>query len=354
MRAAVYHGPGDVRIERRPRPRAGPGELLLDVSYAALCGTDSGEYAHGPILIPMGAPHPHSGQAAPLVLGHEFTGRVAEVGEGARGFAVGDRVVCGAGVWCGECSWCKEGRTNLCARYFTLGLHADGGLAEAVAVPAFACFGVPDACSDEAAAMAQPLAVALHVLERTGVSPGQSLAVIGVGGVGGFVIAAAADRGIAPLIALDIDEQRLRAAAELGATHTISTEDDPARAVREASGEEGTHAVVESSGAAAAPQWALDSVRRGGVIVAVGLAGRPVALNLTDLTLREVDLRGTLAHVCARDLPAALDLLARSDLAQRVAGPTLTLDSVVDDGLRALAERRATGKVLVDLSGQPT
>jgi threonine dehydrogenase-like Zn-dependent dehydrogenase len=148
MRAAVYHGPGDVRVEdvRRP-PDPGPGALLVRVLSAAICGTDAGEFQHGPKLIPLRSRHPHSGHVGPLVLGHEFAGQVTAVGPGVQDFAVGDRVVTGAGVSCGRCTWCLQGRTNLCASYFTVGLHVDGGLAEYATTPARICCHVPDACS---------------------------------------------------------------------------------------------------------------------------------------------------------------------------------------------------------------
>src|SRR3954451_24608303 len=156
MRAAMYYGPGDVRIESVPEPSPpGPGELVVEVLRGAICGTDSSEYAHGPHLIPLHEPHANSGHVGPLVLGHDYAGRVTAIGEGVGGFAVGDRVVTGAGVACGECEWCRAGRTNLCARYYTLGLHADGGLAAAARTPADICMAVPEGCSDDAPAMAQ-------------------------------------------------------------------------------------------------------------------------------------------------------------------------------------------------------
>ena len=103
MRAAVYHGPGDVRIESVPEPTApGAGELVVEVLRGAICGTDSSEYAHGPHMIPLHERHPNSGHVGPLVLGHEFVGRVSEVGPGVTEFAVGDRVVTGAGASCGD------------------------------------------------------------------------------------------------------------------------------------------------------------------------------------------------------------------------------------------------------------
>ena len=170
MRAAVYHGAGDVRVESVSAPGdPGPGELLLAPRMGAICGTDASEFAHGPHMIPLHQPHPGSGCVGPLVLGHEFVARVEAVGAGVEGIAVGDRVVSGAGVSCGECAWCRAGRTNLCASYYTLGLSAPGGLADLVTSPASICHAVPAAVADEAAAMAQPLAVAIHALDRGGV-----------------------------------------------------------------------------------------------------------------------------------------------------------------------------------------
>src|SRR5258708_16576561 len=190
MKAAVFRGPGDVRIESVAEPPPpGPGELLIQVSKAALCGTDSAEWAHGPLLA-----------RPPVVLGHEFTGKVLAAGPGATGFAAGARVVSGAGISCGRCQWCTAGRTNLCASYQTLGLHRDGGLAELVLSPAAICHPVPDGLDDVSAAMAQPLAVALHAARRGRVGPGRSCVVIGVGGIGSFVIeigrASCRERGV--------------------------------------------------------------------------------------------------------------------------------------------------------------
>src|SRR3954453_6659592 len=195
MIAAVYHAPGDVRVEDMPEPGDPQGsDLVLEVSRASICGTDASEFAHPPKFFPIASPHPFSGHQGPTIMGHEFTGRVVACGPEA-GLALGDRVVCGAGVSCGRCEWCLRGRTNLCARYYTLGLHTHGGLAPYVATPASLCRTVPGTCSDDAAAMAQPLAVALHALRRSGAVPGQTVAIIGVGGIGSFLAGPAAASG---------------------------------------------------------------------------------------------------------------------------------------------------------------
>jgi threonine dehydrogenase-like Zn-dependent dehydrogenase len=320
-------------------PPPGPGDLLIKVSKAALCGTDSAEWDHGPLLA-----------RPPVILGHEFTGEVVAAGPETSGFPPGTRVVSGAGISCGRCDWCAAGRTNLCARYQTLGLHRDGGLAELVLSPAGICRAVPDGLDDTGAAMAQPLAVALHAARRGRVGPGRSCAVIGAGGIGAFIVAAAASLGASPLIAIDIAKGRLDTAAALGATHTVNAE-DAVQAVRAATGGDGAHVVIEASGAPESPAAALGMVRRGGEVVVVGLQARPFGIDLFDVSTREIDLHGTLAHVCGEDLAEAVSLLARTPLAGTVLGDVIPLADLVEGGLRPLAERKATGKIVVDVAG---
>jgi threonine dehydrogenase-like Zn-dependent dehydrogenase len=349
VRAARYFGPRDVRIEEVPEPLAARGEVVLDVLRNALCGTDSAEWLHGPHLIPVGAPHPGSGRRAPLVMGHEFVGRVAALGDGVESLAIGQRVVCGAGVSCGVCEWCLTGRTNLCARYYTLGLHADGGLAEQVATPASICRLVPDSVSDDAASLAQPLAVALHAVGRAGVSDGAAVAVIGVGGIGAFVVAAAAARNAARIVAVDVDDERLETARLLGATDMVDARAvDVTAAIRERTGGEGAHVVIEASGAPPSPETALESTRRGGRVVLVGLQAAPREIDLFAFTVREVELSTSLAHVCSVDLPAALELLDTGGITPLLVGEPISLDETVDRGLHPLAEGAARRKIVVD------
>ncbi len=342
MRAAVYHGPGDVRIESVPDPREpGDGEVLIEVSKAAICGTDSAEWAHGPLLA-----------QPPVVLGHEFVGHVVAAGSGVSGIGVGDRVVSGAGISCGQCSWCGLGRTNLCERYRTLGLHVDGGLAEYVVSPAAICRRVPAELDDVGAAMAQPFAVALHAARRGRVGPDRSCVVLGVGGIGAFVVAAASALGAAPVIAVDVSAARLKTAAELGASVLVDAgSDDVVARVLAETGGQGAEVVIEATGVASSPGVALRSVRRGGDVVVVGLQAGLVPVDLFSVSVREIDVHGTLAHVCGEDLGEAVSVLAGSRIAPVVLGGVIALDDLVGSGLRPLAERTATGKIVVDVRG---
>jgi (R,R)-butanediol dehydrogenase/meso-butanediol dehydrogenase/diacetyl reductase len=339
VKAAVFHGPHDVRIENVPDPSApAPDEVVLEVIRAAICGTDASEWDHGPILCRPG-----------VVLGHEFVGRVAGVGSDVTSPRVGDRVVSGAGISCGSCAWCLRGRTNLCAEYRTLGLQVDGGLAEYVTSPASICRRVPEACDDDAAAMAQPLAVALHALSRVGQRADDAVAVIGAGGIGSFIVAGASRRAVeGRVVAIDVDTSRLATASALGATETVDANDrDLCELLIELSYGVGFDIVIEASGAAHAAAAAIAGARRGGRVLLVGLHGAPREIDLTRMILREVDIFTTVAHVCDSDVPAALEVLATSDVAAVTAGPRIPLERLVEEGLRPLAERRAAGKILV-------
>lgn len=351
MIAAVYHGRNDVRVETvaDPGPLAAD-EVRLRVVRAALCGTDAGEFAHGPRMIPLHSPHPGSGHQGPMIIGHEFVGYIDALGAEVEGLSVGQRIVPGAGMWCGKCSWCQAGRTNLCERYYTLGLNAHGGMAEFVNVPQRMCLTVPEECSDDAASIAQPLAVALHALRRGNVAQGNSLVIIGIGGIGLFLLAGAVALGADPIVAVDVNPDRLASASTLGATFCVDAKkSDTEEAVRSIIGTLGADVVIEASGAPTGPSTAQRLVRRGGAILMVGIQAEPVALDLADLTVREVDIVSTNAHVCMVDLPEALQVLRDQQLTDVAVDRVVPLSRVVDDGLAPLANRELSGKVVVDI-----
>ena len=241
--------------------------------------------------------------------------------------------------------WCLGRRTNLCAEYRTLGLQVDGGLAEYVTSPAAICHAVPDSCDDDAAAMAQPLAVALHALSRVAQGPDDAVAVIGAGGIGSFIVAGASQRAVeGRVVAIDIDDERLATARALGAGEVgNATGKDLAELLLELTDGVGFDVVIEASGAAHAPAAAIAGASRGGRVLLVGLHGARASFELTPMILREVDIYTTVAHVCDSDLPAALELLAESDVADVTAGPRISARSARRGGPSA-ARRAARGR----------
>lgn len=200
--------------------------------------------------------------------------------------------------------------------------------------------------------MAQPLAVALHAVRRSGLQQGETCVVIGVGGIGAFIVAAAAARGADPIIAVDIDANRLVTARRLGAHETLDTSGrELAQLLLDATGGEGAHVVIEASGVARAPMAALAAARRGGRVLLVGHQSAPREVDLFAFSVREVDLVTTLAHVCDVDLPQSLELLAGSGTGEIVLDRVIPLGALVDEGIVPLAEGTAHGKIVVDPHG---
>ena len=349
MRAAVYYGDHDVRIESRPKPERRKGEALLRVLRTGICGTDATEWRSGPHLFASrDAPHPVTGHAGPIIFGHEFIGTVVEVGEGSA-FEVGDRVASGAGVSCGECPRCREGRTNLCWNYKTLGLNLDGGMAEYVSVPERILANIPAGLDLDVAGLAQPLAVALHAARRSLVADGDRVVLIGAGSIGTFVLAAVLSLVRAEVTVVDFAGPRLERAQRVGATRVIPTGEKIVEEVLDAVGSRGADIVIEASGAPGQLANAIGMVRAGGTILQVGLAADPPKVDMHSLVIREVTIRTTNAHVFAEDLAPALELLARSGIGKEMLDSVRPLEDVAEQ-LERLAEGKVEGKVLFNPS----
>lgn len=347
MKAALYHGPHDVRIEEVEDPRPVSGEVLLRVTRSGMCGTDASEWKAGPIIFPLHKAHPKSGLMGPMILGHEFIGEVVELGDGVSGFSVGDRVASGAGISCGTCPRCAEGRTNLCFEYVTHGLNRHGGMAELVAVPASTLVPIPADLSDDHAGLAQPLAVGLHAARRARVAPGDTVVLIGAGAIGTFVLAGLKHLGAGRVIVVDFAGSRLERATRVGADVVVPVDDDTDETVRGLIGTVGADVVIEASGAPGQTNRAASWVRQGGTLLQVGLASTPQEVNLHHLVMSEITIETTLAHVCGEDLAPALEILRTSVLAEELLEGIYPLEELPNQ-LERLATGQIQGKVLFD------
>jgi (R,R)-butanediol dehydrogenase/meso-butanediol dehydrogenase/diacetyl reductase len=322
--------------------------VLLRVLRSGVCGTDATEWRSGPHLFAVDRPHPVSGHVGPLILGHEFVGEVVEARPGSR-FAVGDRVAAGAGVWCGRCPRCVEGRTNLCWSYTTLGLNVDGGMAEFVAAPETMLAPLPDGLSLDIAGLAQPLAVGLHAARRSGVADGDRVIVIGAGAIGSFVLAGVRSLAAADITVIDFPGPRLDRAMRIGATRVIAAGANAEADALAVVGARGADIVIEASGAPGQLAAAIRLVRSGGTILQVGLPASRPEVDVTALVVREITIRTSLAHVFADDLAPALHLLATTQLGLQLVDSVHPLDDIAEQ-LERLAGGQLHGKVLFDPS----
>jgi L-idonate 5-dehydrogenase len=342
MRAVVVHGAGDVRVDERPRPVPGPGEVLLALEWGGICGSDIAYWRKGA-----------SGTAAlahPLVLGHEVAGRIAALGPGVTGLREGLPVTVHPARPVGDAPLPDRlaGRTNLHphVRYFGSAAftpHTDGGFSEYRTVPADQIRPLPDGVGTEQGALAEPLAVALHAVGRVPDLRGRTVLVNGAGPIGSLVVAAARHRGAGTVLAADLSADALRIARAMGADETRDLGRGEALP-------EDVDLVFEASGAPAALGPVLRATARGGTLVQVGnLPGTPAPAALGDLVTREITWIGSYRFVEEID-DALLALRAGLDLT-----PLITHRfplARAEEALSVAADPASgSGKVMLRLSG---
>jgi L-iditol 2-dehydrogenase len=320
-----------------PEPKPEPGWVVLEVTYAGICGTD------------LHIAHNSFPSWPPVTLGHEFYGRVADVGAEVEGWAPGDRVVCEPhSLACGRCHLCRRGHAELCAHKRSPGWGIDGGMAARVAVPAHLLHRVPDGVGDLAAALCEPTAIAVTAVERMPVEPGSTVAVVGPGAVGllAAMVARACGAGQTVVVGRDSSRPRLELARRLGFDTWDASQVDPATEALALTDGRGVDLVLECSGSADAVAAGIAVLRRRGRLCALGMSGRPTLAVPWDLAMqRALDVSFSLSSSWS-SWDGALALLARGAVDPT---PLATVFSL--SGWRAAFEAisaRAVVKALLD------
>ena len=338
MKALRWHGRKDVRLDELPEPTAAPGEVVIRVAACGICGSDLHEYLHGPLFIPK-APHPLTGVVPPVTLGHEFSGRVVEVGAQVETARRGDRVTVNPCLLCGECAWCRRGQFNYCAKLGSLGLSRDGALAPLVVVPAYGCHVLPPGVDDQQGASVEPLAVTVHAYRRARLRGDERVAIVGAGPIGLLMLQVLRAKGAGWVVVIEPREERRRLAGDLGADAVLDPEaQDPGRAVAQLTGDERVAVAFECVGSAPAFATALRVAGKGGRVVLVGLVPETVQTNLLGLVAHEKEIVGSSAYV--DEFPEAIDLLVEGRVRiDPLVTARVSLDEALPRGLEALLRR---------------
>lgn len=280
MRAVVYHGQADVKVEQVPVSVCGDGELLVRVEACAVCGSDMKAYKSGnPRMRP------------PIVMGHEFAGVIVESRAGA-GFAVGERVVMATSVACGECAYCRRGWRNLCANVRPMGFGYDGGMAEFVAIPALAVSGghvikVPASVQPLHASLAEPVSCAVNSCENSQVQKGDTVLVMGAGPMGILNAVVAREYGAAKVILSEINPARLAQGEAFGFDRLVNpATEDLAQIVKDETGGLGADVVIVAAPAAAPQEQAVTLVRKRGTVCL--FASLPAGKSLLNVDSRPI------------------------------------------------------------------
>jgi (R,R)-butanediol dehydrogenase/meso-butanediol dehydrogenase/diacetyl reductase len=347
MNAAVYYGREDLRLETVPEPVAGPGEVKLRVKFNGICGSDLHEYYDGPITT-RATPHPLTGVANPVILGHELCGEIVALGEGVEDLAVGELVAVEPFETCGQCVYCGSGQYNHCP---LLALHgynrAGGGLADYTIVRRSMAHRLPAGVSAMQGALIEPLAIAWHTANRCQVQAGQTVAIHGAGPIGVGVFLTLRRRGVETIV---IEPSPLRRAvlAGLGARTLLDpTSCDAVAAIRDLTAGRGAHASVDAAGVPASFQAMLHGTRIDGTAVVVAIHHQPVAIAPFDLLMPEIRLTGVAMSVNA--FPSVIEEVARGSYPLDGWTESIPLSQLIERGLERL--RRQQGmKILVQLN----
>ena len=290
-----------------PEPEIGAQDLLVRVRACGICGSDI---------------HGYDGSTGrripPLVMGHEASGEVAEVGSAVKDMKVGDRVTFDSMISCGECSFCRRGQINLCDNRMVIGVspgeyRRHGAFAEYVAIPRRIAFKMPEGLSFEHAAMIEPVSVVVHATGLAKVKLGETAVVIGTGMIGLLAVQSLRAAGYGRIIAVDLEDAKLAVAKQLGADDTLNPKNcDVPKEIFALTGGIGADLAMECVGATSPIKTAVASVRKGGTVTLVGNLSPTIEFPLQSVVTREIAVLGSCAS--SGEYPACLDLLARGTI----------------------------------------
>lgn len=337
MKAAVYYGKGDVRIEELPVPAVREDEVLVEVRACGVCGTD--------IHIFEGA----KGAAEctpPTVLGHEFSGIVAAAGAGVHSVRVGDRVCIDPNDTCGECDFCRTGRAHFCTGMHGYGTTVNGGFAQFCAVRAKQAYRISGKLSFEEAAMTEPVSCCLHGIDLADIRPGSSVMVIGGGPIGLIILQLARLAGAAAIVLLEPVESKRRLAERMGATLTLNplTDDIPQELAR--NGFSNIDTVIECAGLGATMRQAIDYAGRKATVVLFGLTDPDCEIPLKPFEVFQKELKITASYINPYTFDRALKILESGKIdVKSIIAQTVALTDMVP--VFTDAGMRRNGKVVV-------
>ncbi|GLX67465.1 2,3-butanediol dehydrogenase [Paenibacillus glycanilyticus] len=345
MKAAVWYGKHDVRIENKEEPVVQPGKIKIKVAWTGICGSDLHAYHGAPGVIQEGTPHPITGEMAPLTLGHEFSGIVHEIGEGVSEFAVGDRVTVEPMIKCGKCEPCKKGYSNLCDYFGFVGLQSNGGFADYVVVDDYMVHKLPDKVTLEEGALMEPAAVAFHAVKSSQMKVGSKVAVFGVGPIGLLTILCAKAAGASQIIAVDVSKERLQKAREIGATTVINgMEENAVQRILAETG--GVDVAFEAAGAEVTVNNAIASIAKKGQVVIESIIPHPIKVDILQITAKEANLTATLGYCGVYKEVIAMVASGQLDVKSIITNK-IVLDDLIENGFNLLTSDKSQAKIIV-------
>ena len=340
MKASRFLGNKTFAVADLPTPHAGPGELVLRNQVCGVCGTDVHIY-HG---------EPGSADVnPPVVLGHEYSGEVVEVGEGVTGFAVGDHVTVDPNIYCGHCAYCQNGKKQLCPSMEAIGVTRDGGFAQYSRIPASQAFKLEPTVPWEAAAMAEPLACCLHGIDLAGIQVGDKVCVVGGGAIGLLMVQLAKLSGASQIVLSEPNEKRRQVGLQLGANAALDpTRPDAQEAFAQVLGG-GANVVIECVGNVSAVKSAFQFAGKGATVLlfSVPKVDATFDLPLFDVYKKELTIKGSFVNPDTHARAVALINSGKVDF-----GPIITHRFTLDQLPEAIAMQMSDASIKVVVEAQ--
>lgn len=340
MKASRFLGNKTFAVTDLPTPHAGPGELVLRNQVCGVCGTDVHIY-HG---------EPGSADVnPPVVLGHEYSGEVVEVGEGVTGFAVGDHVTVDPNIYCGHCAYCQNGKKQLCPSMEAVGVTRDGGFAQYSRIPASQAFKLEPTVPWEAAAMAEPLACCLHGIDLAGIQVGDKVCVVGGGAIGLLMVQLAKLSGASQIVLSEPNEKRRQVGLQLGANAALDpTRPDSQEAFAQVLGG-GANVVIECVGNVPAVKSAFQFAGKGATVLlfSVPKVDATFDLPLFDVYKKELTIKGSFVNPDTHARAVALINSGKVDF-----GPIITHRFTLDQLPEAIAMQMSDASIKVVVEAQ--
>ncbi len=285
MDALVWEAPREMAMRDRPEPTPGPGEVLIDVAYVGICGSEIGGYlGHNALRKP------------PLVMGHEFSGTIIGVGEGVTALSSGQQVTVNPLLYCGECRYCKSGLRQLCPKRSLIGAHRPGAFAERVTVPEQAVVALPPEVDLRSGSMVEPIAVGVRLGRLAGKLDGETALVIGAGPIGLLGLQALRQAGATTVFVSDMDPARLQMARDLGADVIDPATQNVVDIVRAATGGLGAAVTIDAVGSGRTRTDAVSATRPAGKVLLSGLHEEASTFPGSDVIRREIEVKGAFSY----------------------------------------------------------
>lgn len=307
MKALVYHGARDLRYEEVETPKPKPGEVLVKVRAVSICGSDL-----------SGFKGVNAMRVAPLIMGHEFSGEVAALGEGVTNCKVGDRCGIVTNLFCGKCQDCKDGLQNVCDYRYIIGTTMaaggyNGAMADYVVAPAEKVMPLPKEVSFNEAALVEPLSISLRAVKHAGSLIGKTVAVYGVGPIGLFAVQCANLFNAKRIIAIDIQDDRLELAKKMGATDVInSAKEDVYKITREMTNTVGVDVVFDAAGVPATVNQGIEIARNGATVVWIGMSAAKIEIEYKHAVCKELKLLGS--YMYTTEMNEGMDLIIKGKI----------------------------------------